>query len=159
MTLPFKSRLMNLETIGEVAGPRWIPETHVGLPSVYHMNKPILLIDDDRPFRQALHLHLEKYGFTCKEADDGREALVLLDGGLDVDLIISDCHMPVINGLDFLKALSYRVKGQDVRVILVSGNMTKEIEKEARQAGAFALLAKPYDFQELLALVTRAGKQ
>lgn len=150
---------MNLETISEVVGPRSIPDNYVAIPSAYHMNKPILLIDDDRPYRQALRLYLENHGFTCKEAENGREALVLLDGGLDVDLILSDYHMPVINGLDFLKALSYRVKGQDVRVILVSGNMTKEIEKEANLAGAFALLAKPYDFQELLVLVSRAGKQ
>ncbi|MDT3776979.1 response regulator [Nitrospira sp. MA-1] len=123
------------------------------------MNKPILLIDDDRPYRQALRLYLEHHGFTCKEAEDGREALVLLDEGLNVDLVLSDFHMPVINGLEFLKALSYRVKGKDIRVILVSGNMTKEIEKEAKQAGAFALLEKPYDFQELLGLVvSRADK-
>lgn len=150
---------MNLETIGEVAGQVAVPDTYVAIPWAYHMKKPILLIEDDRPYRQALRLYLESHGFTAKEAEDGREALVLLDGGLDVDIIISDCHMPVINGLDFLKALSYRVKGQDVRVILVSGNMTKEIEKEAKQAGAFALLSKPFDFQDLLALVSRAGKQ
>ena|SRR5680860_41310 len=149
---------MNLETISEVAGPRSIPDTYVAIPSADHMNKPILLIDDDRPYRQALRLYLENHGFTCKEAEDGREGLVLLDGGLDVDLILSDYHMPVINGLDFLKALSSRGRGQDVRVILVSGNMTKEIEKEAKQAGAFAFLEKPYDFKELLALVSRAGK-
>ncbi|MGP0591190.1 response regulator [Nitrospira sp. T9] len=150
---------MNLGTIGEVAGQGAIPDTYVAIPWAYHMKKPILLIEDDRPYRQALRLYLESHGFTAKEAEDGREALVLLDGGLDVDIIISDYHMPVINGLDFLKALSYRVKGQDVRVILVSGNMTKEIEKEAKQAGAFALLSKPFDFQDLLALVSRAGKQ
>lgn len=149
---------MNLETTRGVVGPGAIPCTYVAIPWAYHMNKPILLIDDDRPYRQALRLYLENHGFTSKEAEDGREALVLLDGGLEVDVIISDYHMPIINGLDFLKALSYRVKGQDVRVILVSGNMTKEIEKEAKQAGAFALLAKPYDFQELLALVARARK-
>ncbi|GJL69559.1 MAG: response regulator [Nitrospirales bacterium] len=124
------------------------------------MNKPILLIDDDRPYRQALRLYLEHHGFTCKEAEDGREALVLFDGGFDVDLVLSDYHMPVINGLDFFKALSYRVKGKDVRVILVSGNMTKELEKEAKQEGAFALLAKPYHFRELLGLVvSRADKK
>lgn len=150
---------MNLGTIGEVAGQGAIPDTYVAIPWAYHMKKPILLIEDDRPYRQALRLYLESHGFTAKEAEDGREALVLLDGGLDVDIIISDYHMPVINGLDFLKALSYRVKGQDVRVILVSGNMTMEIEKEAKQAGAFAFLSKPFDFQDLLALVSRAGKQ
>ncbi len=147
---------MYLETKSEVAGSRWIPEDRGAIPSVYHMLKPILLIDDDRSLRLALRLYLESCGFTCKEADDGLEALVLLDGGLDVDLIISDYHMPVINGLNFLKALSYRAKGQKVRVILLSGNITKEIEHEAKQAGVFELLAKPYDQQELLALVTRA---
>ncbi|MDH3503466.1 MAG: response regulator [Nitrospirota bacterium] len=147
---------MNVETKSGVASGREAPENHVAIPVLYHMSKPILLIDDDRPFRQALRLYLENYGFTCKEADDGREALVLLDGGLDVDLIISDYHMPVINGLNFLKSLSYRVKGQEVRVILMSGNMTKEIEHEAKQAGAFEVIAKPCDHQELLALVSRA---
>ena len=97
---------MYLETKSEVAGSRWIPEDRGAIPSVYHMLKPILLIDDDRSLRLALRLYLESCGFTCKEADDGLEALVLLDGGLDVDLIISDYHMPVINGLNFLKALS-----------------------------------------------------
>lgn len=150
---------MNPGTIGEVAGQGAIPDTYVAIPWAYHMKKPILLIEDDRPYRQALRLYLESHGYSAKEAEDGREALVLLDGGLDVDIIISDYHMPVINGLDFLKALSYRVKGQDVRVILVSGNMTKEIEKEAKQAGAFALLSKPFDFQDLLALVSWAGSQ
>jgi two-component system chemotaxis response regulator CheY len=147
---------MNLETKSEVAGQRSIPENYVGIPSVYHMNKPILLIDDDQPHRRALRLYLENCGFTCREAEDGLEALVMLDGGLDVDLIISDYHMPVINGLNFLKALSYRVKGREVRVILLSGDITKEIEHEAKQAGAFELLAKPYNHKELLALVTRA---
>ena len=149
---------MNLATKSEVVGPRLFLKNYVAIPSVYPMNKPILLIDDDRPLRRALRLFLENCGFTCKEADDGREALVLLDGGLDVDLIISDYHMPVINGLNFLKALSYREKGQEVRVILLSGNMTKDMEHEAKQAGAFELLAKPYDHQELLALVSRACK-
>jgi two-component system, chemotaxis family, chemotaxis protein CheY len=150
---------MNLETKSEVAGRKSIPENYVVIPSLSHMNKPILLIDDDRPLRRALCLYLESRGCTCREAEDGREALVLLDGGLDVDLIISDYHMPGINGLNFLKALSYRVNGQNVRVILLSGNMTREMKQEAKEAGAFEVLEKPCDHQELLAVVSRACKQ
>jgi two-component system, chemotaxis family, chemotaxis protein CheY len=120
------------------------------------MNKPILIIDDNRPLRQTLRLLLESHAFDCKEADDGQEGLTLLDGGLSVDVILSDYHMPVINGVDFLKALTYRVSGKGVPVILLSGNMTKEIEQIAKQAGAFAVMAKPYDPQELLETISRA---
>ncbi len=128
------------------------------IPTICSMTLSILLIDDDRSFRRALRLHLENRGFRCQEAEDGLIALKLLDEGLRVDLVISDYHMPVINGLDFLKALSYRVNGQNVPVILLSGHWTSEMEREAKQAGAFALLWKPYDPQELLALVSRACK-
>ncbi len=121
------------------------------------MNKPILIIDDDRPVRRALRLLLESHAFDCKEADDGLEGLALLDGGLSVDLILSDYHMPVINGENFLKALAYRVSGQGVKVIVLSGNVTKKMEQDVMQAGAFALIAKPYDPQKLLALISRAS--
>ena len=124
--------------------------------SVFLMNKPILIIDDDRPVRRALRLLLESHAFDCKEADDGLEGLTLLDGGLSVDVILSEYHMPVINGLDFLKALTYRVSGQGVQVILLSGNMTKKMEKIAKKAGAFAVMPKPYDAQKLLAMISRA---
>jgi len=150
---------MNVETKNVISGVRSAKENPLAIPAVYPMTKPILLIDDDQPLRRALRLHLENSGFDCKEADDGLEALALLDGGLSVDLILSDYHMPIINGLNFLKALSYRVNGQDIRVILLSGNMTKDMEHEAKEAGAFEVFAKPYDHQELLALVKRACKQ
>ena len=72
-----------------------------------------------------------------------------------MDVILTDYHMPVINGLNFLKALDYRVSGQGVPVILLSGNLTKEMERLAQQAGAF-MISKPCDSQALLAIVSRA---
>ena len=148
---------MNLEIVGQIAGLETIQKTCVVTHDFFFvMNKPILIIDDDRPVRRALRLLLEGHGFDCKEADDGLEGLALLDGGLSVDVILSDYHMPVINGVNFLKALAYRVSGQGVPVIVLSGNMTNGMEQIATQAGAFAVMAKPYDPQALLATVSRA---
>jgi CheY-like chemotaxis protein len=148
---------VNHKISGQIAELKTISKTcvakHVPLSI---MNKPILIIDDDRPVRRALRLFLESHAFDCKEANDGLEGLTLLDGGLSVDVILSDYHMPVINGLNFLKALAYRVSGEGVLVILLSGNMTKEMEQIAKKAGAFAVMAKPYDPQELLETISRA---
>ena len=148
MNLKISCQIAELETIHKTCIAKHI--------SLAIMNKPILIIDDDRSVRRTLRLLLESHAFDCKEADDGLEGLTLLDGGLSVDVILSDYHMPVINGLNFLKALAYRVSGEGVPVILLSGNMTKEMEQIAKQAGAFAVLAKPYDPQKLLATVSRA---
>lgn len=148
---------MNQEIVEQMVWWEAIPKVSVGTQDLFPvMNKPILIIDDDRPVRRALRLLLESHAFDCKEADDGLEGLTLLDGGLSVDLILSDYHMPVIDGVSFLRALAYRVSGQGVPVILLSGNMTKKMEKIAKQAGAFAVLAKPYDPEKLLTVVSRA---
>jgi len=148
---------VNLEKLDQMVRLKTIPKTCVVTQDLLSvMNKPILIIDDDRSVRRALRSLLESHALDCKEADDGLEGLALLDGGLSVDLILSDYHMPVIDGVNFLKALSYRVSGQGVPVILLSGNMTKKMEQIAKRAGAFDLVAKPYDPQKLLAVIARA---
>ena len=148
---------VNRKTLYQMEDLETIPNQYVVTQdSVSVMNKPILIIDDDRTVRRALRLLLESYAFDCKEADDGLEGLTLLDGGLSVDVILSDYHMPIIDGISFLKALTYRVSGRGVPVILLSGNMTKQMEQSAKQAGAFAMIPKPYDPKKLLATISRA---
>lgn len=116
----------------------------------------ILLVDDDPAVRRSTRLILEHEGYNCREADGGVEALTLLDGGLSVDVIVTDLHMPIINGLNFLKALSYRVHGQGIRVILMSGNLNKDIERQLLEWGAFAILEKPLDYPKFLMALSLA---
>jgi len=61
-----------------------------------------------------------------------RRGWFCLMGGLSVVVILTDYHRPVINGLNFLKALAYRVSGQGMLVILLSGNVTKEMDRLAQ---------------------------
>ena len=146
------TRSMTIELPG--VPPKWSVPIH---EPISVMNKPILIIDDDRSVRSALRLLLEIHGFDCKEADDGLEGLALLDAGLSVDVILSDYHMPVINGVNFLIALAKRESANRVPVILLSGNMTKKMEQHAKEAGAFAVMEKPYDPQQLVATVSLAS--
>ncbi len=142
---------VTLESPG--VSPRWCVLAH---ESISAMKQQILIIDDDRSVRQALRLLLEHHGFGCMEADDGIKGLALLDAGFSVSMIFSDFHMPVMNGVSFLRALLSRVSAKKVPVILLSGDVTNEMVKDAKEAGAFAVMTKPYDPQQILAAVARA---
>ena len=119
-------------------------------------NARILLVDDDQAIRRSTRLILENEGYECREADGAVEALAMLDGGLRVDVIVTDLHMPDINGLNFMKALSYRVNGRGIRVILISGNLNGETERQVLESGAFAVFDKPLDYPRFLRTLSLA---
>ena len=120
-----------------------------------HM-KHILLVDDHEMARQPLKLFLEHQGYACDEAEHGASALAWLEQGQHVDLIVSDNQMPVMTGLEFLLQVKANPHFGTIPFILYSGNITDEIQRQAHQAGAVAVLSKPYNFSDFVAVVTKA---
>ena len=118
--------------------------------------KRILLVDDQPMARRPLQVYLEELGYETLEANNGAEALELLDQGQDFDLVISDNQMPVMTGMEFIQELSQRSYTSTHPVILYSGNVTKEMRKHARALGVYAVLPKPYKLHELLSRATQA---
>ena len=118
--------------------------------------KRILLIDDHELARQVLKLFLEHQGYACEEAEHGAAALAGLEQGQNVDLIVSDNQMPVMTGLEFLVQVRANAHFGSIPFILYSGNITDEILRQAHQAGATAVLNKPHNFSEFVAVVTKA---
>jgi len=118
--------------------------------------KRILLVDDHEMGRQALKLVLEHHGYACKEAEHGAAALAWLEQGQLVDLIVSDNSMPVMTGLEFLVRVRANPQFGTIPFILYSGNITDEMQRQAHQAGAMAVLNKPYDLSDFVANVTKA---
>ena len=118
--------------------------------------KRILLVDDQPMARRPLQVYLEELGYETLEANNGAEALDLLDQGHDVDLVISDNQMPVMSGLEFIQILAQRSYISTHPVILYSGNLTKEMKRQARALGVYAVLPKPFKLQELIKKVTQA---
>ncbi len=128
--------------------------------------KRILLVDDDQRVRMVLRALLEYQGYICEEAENGAEALEWFDTQ-QADLIISDCHMPGISGLSFIKQLKSRfheTKTSLLPIIVLSGHLTKTKKERLSQIGVYAIFEKPPQFDSLLStvaqfLMDRASRQ
>jgi DNA-binding NarL/FixJ family response regulator len=112
-----------------------------------------ILIADDSPFiREALCnvFEREEDFDVCGEAENGREAVEKAQE-LHPDLILLDLSMPVMNGLDATRVLKQMMP--EVPVIMFSAYRGSSTEKEARTAGACALVSK---FEHISVLLGKA---
>ena len=148
------SSLAVSETLRFFKGDELIEGT--SLESDSSIMKRILLVDDHELARQALKLFLEHHGYACEEAEHGATALAWLEQAQNVDLIVSDNQMPVMTGLEFLVQVRASPHFGSVPFILFSGYITDEIQRQAHQAGAMAVLNKPYDLSDFLAVLIKA---
>ncbi len=100
----------------------------------------ILITDDDQDFRETLGQVLEPRGFRTMLANDGQQALDIVRTE-QVHVLLLDMHMPRLTGLETLRLVK-EIKAQ-LPCILLSGLLDDEIRREAEEAQAFSVLAKP----------------
>lgn len=114
----------------------------------------ILVVDDEPLLRKVVMRVMRRKGHECTEASDGKEALERFKTE-HFDLVVSDFHMPEMDGLELIKGL--KAINPDVKIVVGSGNFADNKRKmdanEAKlallQAGATVLLDKPYDASQL----------
>jgi two-component system, NtrC family, response regulator HydG len=111
-----------------------------------HVNKRVLIVDDDPAVRQALAEALGTAGFDVDVADDAVCALAAV-AKRGVDVIVSDVRMPDMTGLDLLREL--RARAPDVDVILITAFDDMPTVVEAMKRGASEFLVKPLDLDDL----------
>ena len=106
---------------------------------------PRLLLVEDTPFlRYAFGRLLRAHGFDVCEANDGREALDCI-ADFHPQLVLTDLMMPVMNGIELIRALRSDPKTADLPVVAFTADPTERAEREARQAGAVDYFTKPVD--------------
>ncbi len=115
-----------------------------------------LVVDDDEQVRKTLCAHFGALGYDCYEAENGAIALHFLEGTLHIDVVITDNTMPILNGLQLLKALAQKPECQHPPCILCSENLSRNLVEEALDLGAWAIISKPYSHEELQAAVMTA---
>jgi two-component system chemotaxis response regulator CheY len=112
-----------------------------------------LVIDDDARLRQVLNRLLRCGGFdTVDEAADGEEALTAL-GSIHPDLILTDCQMPRMDGIAFVRQL--RARGDRTPVIMLSGQGDPHVVVTAVKAGVNNYLPKPIHPDVLFEKITQ----
>ncbi len=117
----------------------------------------ILAIDDTRTLRELLCRTLRAARYDVVEAADGEEGLARF-GDTRPDVVITDLNMPVLDGIEFTRAVRARNDGGEVPIIILTTESGAEIKAEGRKAGATAWMVKPFDPQRLLDMLTRLKK-
>jgi DNA-binding response OmpR family regulator len=118
----------------------------------------ILLIEDEKPMRDAIEKILIRAGHEARTAINGREGLASIPGA-PPDLVITDIFMPEKDGIETIVALRNALK--DVKIIAMSGGgraSNFDFLQLAGKIGADAVLKKPLRMADLLACIDRLLK-
>jgi len=114
----------------------------------------ILVVDDERAVRESLRRALELEGYEIELAEDGRQALSLLqeeEERAQPDALILDVLMPGVDGLEVCRRL--RRSGNSVPVLMLTARDEVENRVAGLDAGADDYVTKPFALEELLARV------
>ncbi len=106
--------------------------------------KNCLIVDDSRVVRTVAGRIVKDLNFEVSEAGDGSEALKLCRENMP-DAILLDWNMPIMNGLDFLRALRREEGGKDPIVVFCTNENDAEHIGEAIRSGANEYIMKPFD--------------
>lgn len=110
------------------------------------MGKTVLIVDDSNTMRKIVSRALRQAGIDFSEileAGDGQAALEVLANN-KVDVVLSDINMPVMTGLEFLKAKSENDAIKNIPVVMISTETGADIIDQAKALGAKGAIKKPF---------------
>jgi two-component system, chemotaxis family, chemotaxis protein CheY len=118
------------------------------------MKRTALIVDDALTMRKLVSFTLRTAGLNVIEASDGVEALKLVRAH-PVDIIISDVNMPNMDGIEFTRQARRVLAGRPVPILILTTESDAEKKTQAKAAGASGWIVKPFQQDQLIALVGR----
>lgn len=116
-------------------------------------NKTILLADDDMRNIFALTSAFESYNIQVEIANNGQEALDILNEDNAIDLVLMDIMMPVMDGYEAIEQIRKNRKYIDLPIIAITAKAMKGDKEKAIEAGANDYVSKPIDIDKLISLI------
>lgn len=114
----------------------------------------ILAVDDSPSMRDMVSIALRSAGFEVTSAGDGQQALELARQET-FDLVLSDVNMPVMDGIQLIRALRAEAAYQFTPMLMLTTEDGADRKQEGRQAGATGWIVKPFDPAQLVATLQR----
>jgi two-component system chemotaxis response regulator CheY len=118
------------------------------------MKKTILTVDDAATMRKMVSFTLKAVGHEIVEAADGVDALTRIQS-CSVDLVITDINMPNMNGIELTRRLRALPSFTKTPILLLTTESDPAKKAEGRAAGATGWIVKPFNQEQLLAIVAK----
>jgi two-component system chemotaxis response regulator CheY len=117
------------------------------------MPSTVFIVDDSVTILMSMEAILRKGGFTVAKAASGEEAMTKLQGGLKPNLIVTDIHMPGMNGIELIRKVRAMAGNQFVPILVVTTESQQAKRDEARAAKATGWLVKPVKPDDMMKVV------
>jgi two-component system chemotaxis response regulator CheY len=116
--------------------------------------KTIMTVDDSASLRQMVSVVLKGAGYAVIEAKDGLDALALLQDR-ELSLILTDINMPGMDGIELTRQIRAMPQCKFVPIVLLTTESHPEKKQQGKAAGATAWIVKPFNPDQLLAVVKK----
>jgi CheY-like chemotaxis protein len=117
------------------------------------VGRKVLVVDDDMRNIFALTSLLEQHGIQVVNAENGAEAISLLDQDAEIDAVLMDIMMPEMDGYETMRRIRLNSKHRLLPIVALTAKAMKGDREKCLEAGASDYIAKPVDTDELLALL------
>lgn len=118
------------------------------------MGKIILFVDDSESIREIVQFTLENEGYQVLLGINGTDALKHLNGN-PIDLIITDLHMPEMNGIELIKEIRKISAYRRTPILFLTTESQASKKIEAKEAGATGWIIKPFVPAKLIAAINK----
>ena len=113
-------------------------------------DKTVLVVDDSKTYRTVISNALKKINLNILEAQNGKEALEVLEKNKQISLIVTDLEMPVMDGLELTLNIRKKYKKDQISIIAISSVQNQESTTKFLKFGANDFIHKPFSDNEII---------
>ena len=115
--------------------------------------RKVLIVDDDMRNIFALSTVLEEHDMVIVSADNGRDAIKILQSQPDVEIVLMDIMMPEMDGMETMREIRKIASLKDLPIVAVTAKAMKGDREKCIEAGAWDYLSKPVDTEQMLSVL------